>query len=306
MKKIIFTIVLAFASLLSFAQQEVMVSQYMFNGLFINPAYAGSHKYFSASLLHRNQWVDFEGAPKTFLVALDGPIASEKMGLGFIVAHDQIGVTSQIDINANYAYHLKLGSGNLSFGLKGGVSNYSYKTEELKVWDDNDEVLISDQQNSLVPKFGTGVYYYSERWYAGVSIPTLLAYQNENDFNVDIDQSSFLRKHFLINGGYVFELNDKLKLKPSTLIKYVKEAPVEADINLSLFYDETICFGLSYRTNDAIIAIIEYQANKRFRVGYSYDFTLTEIGNYSTGSHEIMIGYDFGKDLVNVKTPRFF
>jgi len=306
MKKIIFTTVLALSSLLLFAQQEVMVSQYMFNGLFINPAYAGSHKYFSASLLHRNQWVDFDGAPKTFLFALDGPIANEKMGLGFIVAHDQIGVTTQTDINANYAYHLKLGSGNLSFGLKGGISNYSYKTEELKVWDDNDEVLVADQKNSFVPKFGGGIYYYSDRWYAGVSIPTLLAYQNDKDFNVNIDQSSFLRKHFLINGGYVFELNDKLKLKPSTLIKYVKEAPVEVDINLSLFYDETIWFGISYRTSDAIIAIIEYQANKRFRVGYSYDFTLTEIGNYSTGSHEIMIGYDFGKDLINVKTPRFF
>jgi len=306
MKKIIFTTVLALSSLLLFAQQEVMVSQYMFNGLFINPAYAGSHKYFSASLLHRNQWVDFDGAPKTFLFALDGPIANEKMGLGFIVAHDQIGVTTQTDINANYAYHLKLGNGNLSFGLKGGVSNYSYKTEELKVWDDNDEVLVADQKNSFVPKFGGGIYYYSDRWYAGVSIPTLLAYQNDKDFNVNIDQSSFLRKHFLINGGYVFELNDKLKLKPSTLIKYVKEAPVEVDINLSLFYDETIWFGISYRTSDAIIAIIEYQANKRFRVGYSYDFTLTEIGNYSTGSHEIMIGYDFGKDLINVKTPRFF
>lgn len=306
MKKLIITTVLALSSLLIFAQQEVMVSQYMFNGLFINPAYAGSHKYLSASLLHRNQWVDFDGAPKTLLVSIDGPIASEKMGLGFIVAHDQIGVTSQTDINANYSYHLKLGNGKLSFGLKGGVSNFSYKTEELKVWDENDEILMEDQQNSFVPKFGTGVYYYSERWYAGVSIPTLLAYEDENDFNMNINQSSSLRKHFLINGGYVFDINDKLKLKPSTLLKYVKEAPLEVDINLSFFYDETIWLGISYRTNDAIIGIIEYQANKRFRIGYSYDFTTSEIGNYSTGSHEIMIGYDFGKDLINVKTPRYF
>ena len=278
----------------------------MFNGLFINPAYAGSHKYFSSSLLYRNQWVSYPGAPKTFLVAGDGPIANNKMGLGFIIAHDKIGVTSQTDINLNYSYNIKLSAGKLAFGLKGGVSNYSVNTDELKVWDTDDATLNDDSQSEFIPKFGFGMYYHSERWYAGVSIPTLLAYENGNSFSMNIDQSSFLRKHFLINGGYVFNLNDKLKLKPSTLIKYVQSAPVEADINCSILYDETIWLGVSYRTNDAIVGIIEYQANKRFRIGYSYDFTLTEIGDYSSGSHEIMIGYDFGKDLVNVKTPRFF
>jgi type IX secretion system PorP/SprF family membrane protein len=306
MKKILFITILALSSLFASAQQEVMVSQYMFNGLFINPAYAGSHKYFSGTLLHRNQWVSFDGAPKTFLVSLDGPIKGEKMGLGFIVAHDKIGVTSQTDINLNYSYNIKLGGGKLAFGLKGGVSNYSVKTEDLKVWDSDDATLSDDSKSEFLPKFGFGMYYYSKKWYAGVSIPTLIAYENGTSFNMNIDQSSFLRKHFLINGGYVFDLNDKLKLKPSTLIKYVKSAPVEVDINCSILYDETIWLGVSYRTNDAIIGIIEYQANKRFRIGYSYDFTLTEIGNYSSGSHEIMIGYDFGKDLVNVKTPRFF
>ncbi|PCI99005.1 MAG: hypothetical protein COB15_04910 [Flavobacteriales bacterium] len=306
MKKLIIITILAFCSLFATAQQEVMVSQYMFNGLFINPAYTGSHKYFSATLLHRNQWVAFDGAPKTLLVSGDGPIANNKMGLGFIIAHDKIGVTSQTDINASYSYNVKLGSGKLAFGLRGGLSNYSVKTEDLKVWDADDGALIADGESEFLPKFGFGTYYYAKRWYAGVSIPTLLAYEDGQSFNINIDQSSFLRKHFLINGGVVIEVSEKLKLKPSTLIKYVKSAPLEADINLSLLYDETIWFGVSYRTNDAIIGIIEYQANKRFRVGYSYDFTITEIGNYSNGSHEIMIGYDFGKDLVNIKTPRFF
>lgn len=306
MKKILLITSLALSSLFVSAQQEVMVSQYMFNGLFINPAYTGSHKYFSSTLLHRNQWVSFPGAPKTFLVSADGPIASDKMGLGFIIANDKIGVTSQTDINLNYSYKLKLGSGKLAFGLKGGISNYSVNTEELKVWDDEDAVLVDDSKSDFLPKFGFGMYYYSAKWYAGVSIPTLLAYENGNSFSLNIDQSSFLRKHFLINGGYVFDVSNKVKFKPSTLIKYEKSAPVEVDINFSVFYDETIWLGISYRTNDAIVGIIEYQANKRFRVGYSYDFTLSEIGNYSSGSHEIMIGYDFGKDLINVKTPRFF
>jgi type IX secretion system PorP/SprF family membrane protein len=306
MKKILLITSLALSSLFVSAQQEVMVSQYMFNGLFINPAYAGSHKYFSSTLLHRNQWVSFPGAPKTFLVSADGPIANDKMGLGFIIANDKIGVTSQTDINLNYSYKLKLGKGKFAFGIKGGVSNYNVNTEELKVWDAEDATLIDDSKSEFLPKFGFGMYYYSAKWYAGVSIPTLLAYENGNSFSLNIDQSSFLRKHFLINGGYVFDVSEKVKFKPSTLIKYEKSAPIEADINFSVFYDETIWLGISYRTNDAIIGIIEYQANKRFRVGYSYDFTLSEVGNYSSGSHEIMIGYDFGKDLINVKTPRFF
>jgi len=306
MKKFIVTIVFAFTALFVSAQQEVMISQYMFNGLFINPAYAGSHKYFSSTLLHRNQWVSFPGAPKTFLVSSDGPIANNKMGIGFIVAYDEIGVTSQTDISANYSYNIKLGNGKLAFGLKGGISNYSVRTEELKVWDTNDAIIDDDSRSAFLPKVGFGMYYHSAKWYAGFSIPTLLAYEDGTPFSANIDQSSFLRKHFLINGGYVFDLTDKLKLKPSTLIKYVKSAPIEADINCSILYDETIWFGISYRTNDALVGIIEYQANKRFRVGYSYDFTLTEIGNYSSGSHEIMVGYDFGKDLINIKTPRFF
>ncbi len=306
MKKLLIISTLIFSSIIGLAQQEIMVSQYMFNGLFINPGYAGSHKYFSSTLLHRNQWVSFPGAPKTFLVAVDGPIANEKMGLGFIVTHDKIGVTSQTDINANYAYKIKLGQGKLSFGLRAGLSNYSYNSDELTVWDAGDDVLNEDNQSEFLPKFGFGTYYHTERWYAGVSIPTLLAYESGQSFSLDIEQSSFLRKHFLINGGVVVDLNESFKLKPSTLIKYERTAPIEADINLSLLYKETIWFGVSYRTQDALVGIIEYQANKRFRVGYSYDFTLTEIGNYSSGSHEIMIGYDFGKDLVNVKTPRFF
>lgn len=306
MKKIISITILALSSLFVQAQQEIMVSQYMFNGLFINPAYAGSHEYFRTTLLHRSQWVEFEGAPKTFIVSIDGPISNEKMGLGFSVAHDKIGVTSQTDFSANYAYKVKLGNGKLSFGIKGALSNYSANTNELKVWDDNDQILEDDNQSKFLPKFGFGTYYYSERWYAGISIPTLLAYENGEEFSLNVDQSSFLRKHFLINGGYVFDLNDKLKLKPSTLIKYVKSAPIEMDINCSVLYNETIWLGVSYRTKDAIVGIIEYQANKRFRVGYSYDFTLTEIGDHSSGSHEIMIGYDLGKDLINVKTPRFF
>jgi type IX secretion system PorP/SprF family membrane protein len=306
MKTIIKIALLLFCTQQVMAQQEGVVSQYMFNGLFINPAYAGSHKYFSTSLLYRKQWVGFEGSPESIIAAVDGPIQNENMGIGLIIARDKIGVTNESSFLANYSYNIKLGSGKLAFGIKAGASYYEAALTELTYWDEEDPVYSGNIQSKIIPKFGAGIYYHQAKWFAGFSIPTLIASDNEYDFSANINKSSNLRKHYYLTGGYVFDLNDKLKLKPSTLIKYVKSAPVEVDINCSILYDETIWFGISYRTNDAIVGIIEYQANKKFRIGYSYDFTISEIGNYSSGSHEIMIGYDFAKDLVNIKTPRFF
>ncbi len=307
MKKIILlaVVIISFAS--AKAQQDAMLSQYMFNGLFLNPAYAGSHPYFTSSLLYRKQWVSFSGAPETMLLAVDGPIAKENMGVGLIVSNDKIGVTNQTDIHANYSYHLKINDkSKISFGAKAGVSQYRAKLTELKVWDSDDQVFMGDVQSVLVPKFGFGVYYYSERMYAGLSIPTLLAYQPGRSFSLDINKSSQIRKHYFFTTGYVHPLNDKIKLKPSVLVKYVPNAPVQADLNMAAMFNDVIWVGVSYRSGDAIVGVVEYQANQRFRVGYSYDFTTSRIRHYSAGSHEIMIGYDFGRDLVNVKTPRFF
>lgn len=306
MKKLITAIVLL-ASLGTKAQQDVMISQYMFNGLFLNPAYAGSHKYWTSSLLHRNQWVNFSGSPKTMLFAIDGlaPIKSENMGLGLIASNDRIGATEQTDIYANYSYHLKMKKGKLAFGLKAGVSNYILRSDKLIYWDQNDAVF-NGTRTAWLPKFGFGAYYWADNWYAGLSVPTLLAYDSKNNFSFDVNQASFLQRHYYLYGGYVFKLNDKFKLKPSALVKYLPSAPVEADINLNLMYKDMIWIGAGYRSKDAVVFMIEYQTNARFRVGYAYDMTTTKIRKYSAGSHEIMIGYDFGKDLVKIKTPRYF
>ena len=306
MKKIITILLLLFQLKLVVAQQDPMISQYMFNGLFINPAYSGSHKYFTSSLLHRNQWLDFPGAPKTLLFAVDGlvPSKSENMGVGLIVVNDCIGSTEQTDIYGNYAYQLKLKKGKLALGIKAGVSNHVFKNNAT-VWDEND-VNFSTTRSNWLPKFGFGVYYFCDNWYAGLSVPTLLAYDVNKSFSVDVNEATFLNRHYYAYGGYVIKLNDQLKLKPSGLIKYVPSAPVEADINLHLLYKDQFWIGTGYRTNDAVVFMLEYQTNVRFRVGYAYDLTLTKIRNYSNGSHEIMIGYDFGKDLIKVKTPRYF
>jgi len=304
MKKLMI-ILIGFIQLNISAQQDLMVSQYMFNGLFLNPAYAGSHKYISSSLLHRTQWVNFAGAPRTALLAVDGAIENKNMGWGAIVSNDRIGAMEQTDIYGNYSYFLKLGEGKLSFGLKAGISNYIMKGNKLTIWDANDEVF-TDKKTAWLPKFGTGVYYYTAKWYAGFAVPTLLAYQSGQNFSFDVNNASFLRRHYYLNGGYVFTLNEKFKLKPSTLLKFEPSAPVQADINLNLIYNDMLSFGTSYRTGDAVSFMIEYQTNTRFRVGYAYDFTTTKMNRYSNGTHEIMIGYDFGKDLVKIKTPRYF
>ena len=306
MKKLAITIILLGSLLASKAQQDVMVSQYMFNGLFLNPAYAGSHKYFSTSLLHREQWVNFDGAPKSSIFAIDGPLFNNKMGVGLIVSHDKIGVTEQNDVYANYSYFVKLGPGKLGFGIKGGVSQYIAKVDDLTVWDNDDPSFTGTKKSALLGKFGGGVYYYCDRWYAGFSIPEMVAYDPDHSFNISMESSSSIRKHYYATGGYVFDAGERFKLKPSILIKNQPAAPTEVDLNLTAMFIDAIALGVSYRSKDAVCVMVEYQANQRFRVAYAYDITTSNIRHYAAGTHEIMIGFDFGKDFIKSKSPRFF
>lgn len=307
MKKTMLAALFVIGALSGYGQQDPMLSQYMFNGLFLNPAYAGSHPYFSSTLTFRKQWVNFDGAPQTAIAAVDGPIASEKMGIGLVIMNDQIGVTRQNDIYASYSYNIKVGkTSKLAFGLRAGVSQYKADLKSLQVWDTDDQVFSSNIASQLIPKFGFGMYLYDKKWYAGFSIPTLLAYQKDMTFNLDVNRATFLNRHYYLTGGMVFEANEKIKLKPSVLFKYLPNAPFEADLNFSALFQDALWLGVSYRTGDALLGIIEYQTNNRFRVGYAYDLTLSRLRNYNSGSHEIMIGYDFGKDFIKVKTPRYF
>jgi|SRR5690554_1375392 len=308
MKKVITIILLIFSISLGVkAQQEPMVSQYMFNGLFINPAYAGTHDYWTSSLSARTQWVSFDGAPRTLIGAIDGPIAGKNMGLGLVMYNDQIGVSKQNTAIVNYSYQLNFkNKSKLSFGVNAGINQFRADLTELIVWDGGDEVFQNDLRSNVIPRFGFGAYYFSDRYYAGFSIPTLLGYQNGNDFSVDVSRATFLHRHYLLTGGYVFVLNQSLKLKPSTLIKYLPGAPLQVDLNLGLLVNETFWFGTSFRTGDAVALLLEYQSNNFFRIGYAYDITFSELRKYSHGSHEIMIGIDFGKNLTKTKTPRFF
>lgn len=290
------------------AQQEPLLSRYMFNGLFINPAYAGSHDYWTSSHTFRKQWVGFDGSPQTIISAVDGPIPGQNMGLGAVFFNDQIGVTKQNTFMVNYSYQLKFKNtdAKLAFGTSAGISQYSAKLTDLVYWDESDPVFENDLNSRVIPKMGFGVYYYTDRWFAGFSIPTLLAYQKGKDFSINVNNGTFLHRHYLLSGGYVFDLNDDFKIRPTVLFKYLPNAPFQADINAAISYKDAFWFGVSYRSGDAMSFLVEYQSNMFFRVGYAYDLTVSQLRNYSHGSHEIMIGIDFGKELKKVKHVRYF
>ncbi|MEM9050523.1 MAG: type IX secretion system membrane protein PorP/SprF, partial [Bacteroidota bacterium] len=291
MKKSLITTVLLLATGYLCAQQELLVSQYMFNGLFINPAYSGSHPYAEATGLYRTQWVGLDGAPTTQTFGIDGSIADETMGIGLTFMNDEIGDTRQTEVFANWSYHLWLdadGKNRLSFGIRAGFSDYSSRLDETSVVDGGDPIFMNNVSNSLVPKVGAGIYYYTKLWYAGVSIPTLFAGDNDVRFNINDVGDRYFDPHTYITAGYVWNVNTDLALKPSFLLRYLNGAPVQADLNCNLLIKNTFWIGASYRTGDAVIGILEYNIGNDLRIGYAYDFTTTAIADYSSGSHEVM------------------
>ncbi|MDA0972308.1 MAG: type IX secretion system membrane protein PorP/SprF [Bacteroidetes bacterium] len=313
MRQIIFTITFAVCATLAFGQQELMVSQYMFNGVFINPGYAGSHKYWEATALHRTQWVNLDGAPQSQMIAVDGPLMGEKLGLGGIIIHDKIGDTEQFEFSANGAYHLVLDAQQktrLSIGLRAGFTNYTSRLDETFVFDEDDPVFSQAIQNKFVPKLGAGAYLYSERWYAGVSVPTIFAGDDVLTLKADSifngTDDVYFEDHMFITGGMVFDLNENVLFKPSVLVKYHPAAPLEVDFNANFLIYEKVWIGASYRTQDALIGILELNVTPQIRIGYAYDLTLTDIADYSSGSHEVMLGYNFGKEVIKMKSPRYF
>lgn len=291
----------------AWSQQELQVSQYMFNGLLLNPAYAGTHDYFSASLLHRSQWVNLDNAPTTQVFAIDGPIAKDKLGLGLIVSNDQLGIISQLDVAANLSVKFQLGQGNLSFGLKGGISSYSADLSSVEIWDIQDQVYNQNNiQGELVTKFGFGAYYYMDNFFAGISVPVI--YSLDDAILPELtSQNNYFTQHYYANVGGIIEAGPSLAFKPSILVKYLPNAPVEVDLNCNALFFNRLWLGLGYRTQDALIGMVEYNITLQLRAGYAYDYTLTDIQTYSSGSHEIMIGYDFGKNVsIKTRSPRYF
>ncbi|HEX2618238.1 MAG TPA: type IX secretion system membrane protein PorP/SprF [Flavobacteriales bacterium] len=289
------------------AQQEVMVSQYMFNGLFLNPGYAGSHPYVSASLLHRAQWMNVDGAPRTSMLAIDGPLLGEKMGVGFTLVNDRIGISHETEVAGEYAYRIRTGAtGRLAFGLKAGIGVYSANLNELVYWDAQDALYQQNIKNTVLGKFGFGLYWHDDRSFVGLSVPTLYAADGALTSAVASALDHYYVQHYYLYAGHVFELNESFDLKPSVLLKYQQQAPPEVDLNCNVLFRDRFWLGVGYRTGDAVVGMVEYQISPMFRLGYAYDMTTSKLSTYTSGTHEVMLGMSFGRDPIKIKTPRYF
>ncbi|WP_069659957.1 PorP/SprF family type IX secretion system membrane protein [Arcticibacter eurypsychrophilus] len=290
------------------AQQNAMYTQYMFNTLAINPAYAGSRNVVSATALHRSQWSGLEGAPKTTSFTIDAPFNNKKVGLGLQLLSDKLGITSTTGAALSYAYRIRMAQGSLAFGIQGSAVQYQANYTGVDLGNSGAyDPAFSENINKFLFNFGTGVYYNSDRFYIGLSAQDLLnsritAYEAADDTT----GGSLKNMHLFFATGYVFKVDDNLKLKPSLLIKGVKGAPLEADLNAMLWIKDVVAVGAQYRTSADVAGILEIQASPQIRIGYSYDHSVTRLRNFNTGSHEIMIRYEFGFERGKILSPRYF
>jgi type IX secretion system PorP/SprF family membrane protein len=301
------------ASNQSFGQQDPMYSQYMFNMLSVNPAYAGSRDVLSATMLYRRQWVGIQGAPNTISFSADMPIKNEKIGLGINLTDDRLGIMHNSLLGISYAYRIRLTSrGTLAFGLQAGVNQYKAdygSVDPSQNTSTSPDLSFNGNVTQIFPNIGFGVYYTTDKFYIGTSVPKLIKNSLSDYYDPSINFTNFANRenrHFFIMAGYVLPLNDALKLKPSMLLKVVHGAPLEFDVNANLWIHNVIALGLSYRTGDSIDALFELQATPQFRFGYAYDMTTTNLGRYNSGSHELMIRYEFGYNRSKMLSPRYF
>ncbi len=306
-KGILLIVILILSGAKTFAQYDPMFTQYMNNEMYINPAYAGSRESIAATLLYRNQWVGLEGAPKTETFSIHTPIRNQKIGIGFNLLNEEIGVTHKLSFYGNYAYRMRLGEGHFSLGLQAGIINYQERFLEIKTADAGDKKFSANTPNLILPNAGFGMYYYQEKYYVGLSIPRLI--KNK----VDVSQSNMVTNtansknwHYFLTGAYVFNLTEDFKLKPSMMIKAVSGAPIELDVNANLLVKDFWWIGAGYRSGDAITFLTSFQLTRQLRFGYSFDYTTSALQNYSNGTHEITLGYDFSFDKKRVITPRLF
>ncbi len=281
------------------AQQDPIYSQYMFNTLAINPAYAGSRGALNATALYRTQWLmGVEGAPVSQTVAIHAPLKNEKVGLGLNIANDKIGVQSNLNIQLCYAYIISIGSnGKLSLGLQAGAINY--KSDYSKITFTNSEIVTPNTTSNIYPSFGAGVYYRSDRFYFGLSSPRISAFQKSNLQEVQ------LQPHYFANAGVNINLGESLIFRPSTLIKLANGAPLQADLNANFLYNSVIGLGASYRTSESLVALIQLHLGK-IKIGYAYDYGIGALSKLSSGSHEIALTFETVLTKDKVVSPRFF
>lgn len=263
------------------AQHSSIYSQYIFNALVINPAYAGSQNALDVTALYRNQWLGIDGAPRTISFAAHSPLRNTHHNIGLSFVNDQFGITKHNKINAVYSYKIKLSKGFLSLGLQAGA-DFTQQNWSLIRTVRTDDPAFNYSQNYVLPQAGFGLYYQARRFFAGLSAPSFLDGRN---------LSAFFPVMFYTGG--LIRLGENFRLKPTVLIKYLKDSPVQTDLNLTLYIKDIIGVGAGYRLNDAALFFFDLRVNDQLRLGYCYDYTVSALRNYTSGSHEVMIRYLF-------------
>lgn len=278
------------------AQQEPGYTQFSWDQLVINPAYAGSKDALSARMFYRRQWVGLEGAPQTQSMSLHSPIVRGHMGAGLTLMHDQIGVSRTVMARANLAYKLSLSSGVLSFGMNGQLVRQQTDWGALNPENPGDETLPAGMTQTAVPNFGAGLYYQSDQFYLGAAVPTLL----END-----DSQFAAQRHMYAMAGGIYRLSPMLQLRGATMFRYLENAPWQLDVQATLIFRETLLAGVGYRHNDSFHILAQYQFAEQWAFGYAFDLTTSALSN-NLGSHEVFIGFDLKREKDGYLHPRFF
>jgi type IX secretion system PorP/SprF family membrane protein len=287
------------------AQLTPVSNQYVLNPLTINPAYAGSRGALNVAAFYRRQWVGVAGSPETMTLAADAPFFDSKLGLGLIITNDKLGVTKETQFYSTYAYKIKMGEGNLSFGLGAGVITTNTAWSDLVVLDPGDEYYLIDSRVFLVPDFSFGVYYSNKNFFLGTSVPKLLVYKFDFDQNKYTQKFDPAQSYYLFHTGYIFTLTPKIKFFPSTLVTFSPGEKVLYDINAHFNYIDRFWVGASYRNNRSVASLLQFAVNDQLRIAYTYDFDFGTLGRYSNGSHEIMLRYEFRYN-VDVVNPLIF
>ncbi|MCW8980048.1 MULTISPECIES: type IX secretion system membrane protein PorP/SprF [Altibacter] len=297
------------------AQQDPQYTQYMYNTQVVNPGYAGSREALSFGLLYRTQWVGLDGAPKTGTFTVNSPIGSlENMGLGLSIVRDELGPSIESNVTIDYSYTINTSDdGKLAFGLKAGLDLLDVDFTKLNIADPGD-VFETNIDNRIQPQIGAGVYYHTEKFYAGLSVPNFLTTKHFDESTLDDIQNGGFngsitaaeRLHYFLIAGYVFDLNENLKFKPATLVKAVSGAPLQWDVSANFLLYEKVTLGAAYRWSAAMSAMVGFQASDEIFIGFGYDYQTTDIEDFSDGSYELMVRFDLFKKPERVLTPRFF
>jgi type IX secretion system PorP/SprF family membrane protein len=301
------TKILIFALMLTcysgFAQQDAQFTQYMYNTININPAYAGSRGVMSIFGLHRTQWVGLDGAPTTNAFSINTPINNSRLGVGLSLVNDRIGPTSDNTISADLSYTIPMNEDyKMSFGVKASGNIFNLDTDKLTPAQANDPNL-QNFDNDFSPNFGAGVYLHSDKLYLGLSVPNFLQDSKYNDNDVAVFQE---RMNFYFIGGYVFDIGSSVKFKPAVLTKLVTGAPLQVDASANFLFFDKLMLGGAYRWDAAVSALAGFQVTDGLFIGYSYDMETTELRRYNSGSHEVFLRFELFNKVSKMVSPRFF